>query len=297
MELWIKVFEVILPVIIVILTGFCFGKVTNVNLKPVNLLLLYISTPCLIFSSLMDGKITMEAAYQILIAGTLMIFTAMVLFSGILKILKKNISTFLNPLVFPNTANMALPIALYAFGNEAFEYAIIFTTIVFFYHCSVGIFILNGRDKIMEVFKTPLIYAVSLALLLNNNDIKVHVGLNNAINLLGTTSIPLMMFSLGHKLSETKIVNLNENLLLSSFRLLIGSALGYSICAILGVHGMIAKVMILQFSMPSAVFNFILSDRYNKSPEKVASLVFVSTVLSIIFIPIILYLLMKQDAS
>ena len=115
----------------------------------------------------------------------------------------------------------------------------------------------------------------------------------NAINLLGTTSIPLMMFSLGHKLSETKIVDLNENLLLSSFRLLIGSLLGYSVCKILGVQGLIAKVMILQFSMPSAVFNFILSDRYNKSPEKVASLVFVSTVLSIIFVPIVLYLLMK----
>ena len=150
MELWIKVFEVILPVIIVILTGFCFGKVTNVNLKPVNLLLLYISTPCLIFSSLMDGKITMDAAYQIIVAGSIMIFVGIGLFSAILKILKKNIVTFLNPLVFPNTANMALPIALYAFGNEAFEYAIIFTTIVFFYHCSIGIFILNGRDKITE---------------------------------------------------------------------------------------------------------------------------------------------------
>ena len=293
MELWIKVFEVILPVIIVILTGFCFGKVTNVNLKPVNLLLLYISTPCLIFSSLMDGKITMDAAYQIIVAGSIMIFVGIGLFSAILKMLKKNIVTFLNPLVFPNTANMALPIALYAFGNEAFEYAIIFTTIVFFYHCSIGIFILNGRDKITEVFKTPLIYAVSLALILNNNQINIHVGLNNAINLLGTTSIPLMMFSLGHKLSETKIVDLNENLLLSSFRLLIGSLLGYSVCKILGVQGLIAKVMILQFSMPSAVFNFILSDRYNKSPEKVASLVFVSTVLSIIFVPIVLYLLMK----
>ena len=82
-------------------------------------------------------------------------------------------------MVFPNTANMALPIALYAFGNEAFEYAIIFTTIVFFYHCSIGIFILNGRDKITEVFKTPLIYAVSLALILNNNEINIHVGLNS----------------------------------------------------------------------------------------------------------------------
>ena len=122
MELWIKVFEVILPVIIVILTGFCFGKVTNVNLKPVNLLLLYISTPCLIFSSLMDGKITMDAAYQIIVAGSIMIFVGIGLFSAILKILKKNIVTFLNPLVFPNTANMALPIALYAFGNEAFPF-------------------------------------------------------------------------------------------------------------------------------------------------------------------------------
>ena len=176
MELWIKVFEVILPVIIVILTGFCFGKVTNVNLKPVNLLLLYISTPCLIFSSLMDGKITMDAAYQIIVAGSIMIFLGIGLFSAILKILKKNIVTFLNPLVFPNTANMALPIALYAFGNEAFEYAIIFTTIVFFYHCSIGIFILNGRDKITEVFKTPLIYAVSLALILNNNEINKKIS-------------------------------------------------------------------------------------------------------------------------
>ena len=81
MELWIKVFEVILPVIIVILTGFIFGKVTNVNLKPINLLLLYISTPCLIFSALIDGNITLEAAYQILLAGTLMIFTGMFIFS------------------------------------------------------------------------------------------------------------------------------------------------------------------------------------------------------------------------
>ena len=135
MELWIKVFEVILPVIIVILTGFAFGKVTNVNLKPINLLLLYISTPCLIFSSLIDGKITMEAAYQILIAGSLMIFIGMGIFSIILKVLKKDIVTFLNPLVFPNTANMALPIALYAFGNQAFEYAIIFTTIVIINIC------------------------------------------------------------------------------------------------------------------------------------------------------------------
>ena len=293
MDLWVKVFEVILPVIIVIMTGYIFGKLTNVNLKPINLLLLYISTPCLIFSALMDGKITLDATYQILIGGTLMIFLGMGMFTLILKYLKKNITIFLNPLVFPNTANMALPIALFAFGSEAFEYAIIFTTLVFFYHCSIGIYILNGPKKIDEVFKTPLIYTVALALILNNLEVNINTGLNNAINLLGTTSIPLMMFSLGHKLSETKIIDLNENIILGSLRLAMGCIISFSICKMLGIQGLIAKVLILQFSMPSAVFNFILSDRYNKSPEKVASLVFVSTVLSIPVIPIILYFLMK----
>ena len=94
MDLWVKVFEVILPVIIVIMTGYIFGKLTNVNLKPINLLLLYISTPCLIFSALMDGKITLDATYQILIGGTLMIFLGMGMFTLILKYLKKNITIF-----------------------------------------------------------------------------------------------------------------------------------------------------------------------------------------------------------
>ena len=98
MELWIKVFEVILPVIIVILTGFCFGKVTNVNLKPVNLLLLYISTPCLIFSSLMDGKITMDAAYQIIVAGSIMIFVGIGLFFSYIENTKKKYSHFSKPI-------------------------------------------------------------------------------------------------------------------------------------------------------------------------------------------------------
>tara|TARA_B100001939_G_scaffold102373_1_gene88277 strand:- start:2627 stop:2764 length:138 start_codon:yes stop_codon:yes gene_type:complete len=45
--------------------------------------------------------------------------------------------------------------------------------------------------------------------------------------------------------------------------------------------------------MPSAVFNFILADKYNKNPDRVASIVFVSTLLSLFTIPVILYFLMK----
>ena len=45
MDLWLKVFEVILPVILVVSVGFLFGKFTSTNMKPVNLILLYLATP------------------------------------------------------------------------------------------------------------------------------------------------------------------------------------------------------------------------------------------------------------
>ena len=78
--------------------------------------------------------------------------------------------------------------------------------------------------------------------------------------------IPLMMFSLGHKLlSETKIINLKSDLLLSSIRLSYGFIIKLAICNIFDIDNLLIKVFIIQYSMPSAVFNYILADKYDKN--------------------------------
>ena len=113
MELWLKVFEVILPVIIIVITGYVFGRLTNVNLKPINLLLLYISTPCLIFSSLIDGKVTLSDAYQILISGTVMIFLSIIIGACLLKLFKIDSRPFFFPIHImpPYYENCSLPVS------------------------------------------------------------------------------------------------------------------------------------------------------------------------------------------
>ena len=72
-----------------------------------------------------------------------------------------------------------------------------------------------------------------------------------------------------------------------------GITVSLIICKFFQVGSHLAKVLIVQYAMPSAVFNFILADRYNKSPEKIASIVFVSTIISILVIPIVLYQFMN----
>ena len=160
-------------------------------------------------------------------------------------------------------------------------------------HCSFGIIFINGVSNIKEVFKIPLIYTVALALILNNYEVEIYKPINISLDLIGTTCIPLMMFSLGHKLSETKIVNLKSDLLLSSIRLSYGFIISLAICNIFDIDNLLIKVFIIQYSMPSAVFNYILADKYDKNPDRVASIVFVSTIMSLLTIPFILYFLMK----
>ncbi len=293
MELWLKVLEVILPVMIVVLAGYLFGRITKINFKPINMIIMYIATPCLIFSSLIEGRVTLDDASQIVLVGTIIVLMSLFLSFFLIKIAKKDFAIFLNPLVFPNTANLGLPIVLFAFGEEVFDYAIIFTTVVFFFHCTIGIFIIHGGRKLGEIFKVPLIYAVVLAIFLNKTGVEINTEINNSIKLLGTTCIPLMMFSLGHKLSETRIVDFKEDFIVGVARFVMGITVSLIICKFFQVGSHLAKVLIVQYAMPSAVFNFILADRYNKSPEKIASIVFVSTIISILVIPIVLYQFMN----
>ena len=293
MDLWLKVFEVILPVILVVSVGFLFGKFTSTNMKPVNLILLYLATPCLIFTSLIGDNIKLNEILNIVYIGGMIVLIGVPIIYLVLRTINKDPKVFLNTIIFPNTANLGLPIVLFAFGEQAFDYAILFTTIVFFLHCSVGIVFINGIGNLQEIFKVPLIYAVALALILNNYDIKVYEPINNSLKLIGTTCIPLMMFSLGHKLAETKIINIKSDIILSCIRLTYGFIISSVICSFFNIDSLLIKVFIIQYSMPSAVFNFILADKYNKNPDRVASIVFVSTLLSLFTIPVILYFLMK----
>ena len=293
MELWIRVFEVMFPVIAVVSVGYVFGLFTKVNMKPVNTILLYLSTPCLIFTSLTEDRVQFIEILNIISIGTLLVLIGVPIIYLFLKVINKDPKIFLNPIIFPNTANLGLPVVLFAFGDAAFDYAILFTTIVFFLHCSFGIIFINGISNVKEIFKIPLIYTVALALVLNNYEVEIYKPINISLDLIGTTCIPLMMFSLGHKLSETKIVNLKSDLLLSSIRLSYGFLISLAICNIFDIDNLLIKVFIIQYSMPSAVFNYILADKYDKNPDRVASIVFVSTIMSLITIPFILYFLMK----
>ena len=56
---------------------------------------------------------------------------------------------------------------------------------------------------------------------------------------------------------------------------------------VFGLQGIMAGVVLLQATMPSAVFNYVFADRYHRDPDKVAAVILQSTLLSVITLPML----------
>ena len=206
----------------------------------------------------------------------------------VLRGLRLPLHTFLSPMIFANNGNMGLPLCLFAFGPVGLSLAVVFFATVALAHFTAGVWIWSGRASLAELIRTPLSYAVLLAAAVLATGYEVPRWLQHTTELLGGLTIPLMLLTLGVSLSRLQIRSAQRALGLSMLRLGMGCLIGVGLSEAMGLEGIPRGVLILQCSMPVAVFNYIFAQRYGRSPDEVASLVVVSTLLSFVTLPLLL---------
>ena len=94
-----------------------------------------------------------------------------------------------------------------------------------------------------------------------------------------------MLLMLGTSLANLNLSALRETFTVASTRLLLGLGLGVLAIWLFELEGILAGVVLLQAAMPSAVFNYVFAERYNREPDKVAAVILQSTLISIISLP------------
>ena len=288
-----EILNIVFPVFIIISVGFLFSKYKKIQLTAINELVIYITTPCLIISSLSKFPIDLKLAFSISLSTLGVVLFCLVIGFIIVKALKLDIPVYLPPILFANTGNMGLPMLLFAFGQSGFNIGILYMVSTTFIHYTLGIVLLNWSIKKWEIFKLPLIYSTILGIIISANQIQIPTAIDRSINLLGNITIPAMIFALGYKLAELKISKVWISFLIGSLRIFIGFFAGIILSYLLGLEGIAKKVVILQASMPPAIFNFVLAEKYRRDSEAVASIIMAGTIVSFIVIPIIISFLIK----
>jgi len=297
MEIYIKLFEVLFPVFFVVGVGYYIGKKNpKIDTKFITNFAANIGTPALILYALNIKNISFDIFsnyfwyYLLAITG---FFFVGIIFLLILK--TKDIIRELPPFVLPNTGNMGLPICLFAYGSDGLGIAAAISSLIILFHFTLGVFLADRKFNFEVILKSPPFYTIIISVLLLYYEIQLPVFIENTSFLLMYATIFLILMSLGIALTRLKIFSFSKALISSVGRLILGPIIGLSIIYYYELDGFAAGVLLIQCSMPSAILNYLVGSIYSpkKIVDNIASMIVVSTFLSFITVPIVVFFSLK----
>jgi hypothetical protein len=285
---------VVLPVLLVAGIGFTWAKMgrrfDSVFLTDIAT---NIGTPCLVAHSLTTLKVPPSDLAQMGVAVLIAIAGFLALGIITLRLLKLSPNSYLPALIFPNTGNMGLPLALFAFGQEGLGLAVVYFACTVTLQFTVGISLSAGSLSLSRLVRTPAIYAVVISAILLTFNIPLPAWIDNTIGVLGGVTIPMMLLTLGVSLAQLKVNAMGRNLLLALVRLAGGFVIALIVAHVFRLPPTATGVLIIQSSMPVAVFNFLFAQYYGRAHGDVAAMVVISTALSFITLPALAYFVLR----
>jgi predicted permease len=283
-----QIFSIIFPILAIVLVGYLYGRRHVPDMAAANKLNIEIFVPALIFDVL-SGKEFNLGEYQLLAVGGLaVIFGSGLLAWPIARLLSYQFKTFVPPMMFNNSGNMGLPLALFAFGEAALPAAVVLFIIENTLHFSVGIKMLDSRSSIMGLLKSPLLIASLAGLVVAVMHIEIPEVVAIPIEMLGQVSIPLMLFALGVRLIHIDWHAWRIGVVGAIVCPLSGILIALGMGTLLSLDTSQYAMLVIFGALPPAVLNYMFAERFNQQPEQVASIVMMGNLASIAVIPAVL---------
>lgn len=289
---FLHVLSIVFPVFSIIGLGYLFARLRRIGLEPLIEVLLYITIPALVISSMIKRELILGDLFIVSISACgVVLGTGLMSFLYLSAIKRKELRGFYLPTMFMNSGNMAFPLSLLAFGEDGLAIAVIYYVTIGILVSSLGVYVAKGKGGFSEIFKLPLIYASIIGIVINLGDLSLPEPIIDTMDILGGATIPLMLITLGYSLYSISLASINLSIAGVVIRMGGGILTAYILVNLLGVEGLNRKVILLASAMPSAVINFIMTQRYRLNPELVASIILLSTLISLLATPLLLAIL------
>ena len=286
----LRIVSIIFPLFAIVLAGWFYGRRHQPDMALANQLNMDVFVPALVFAAL-AGKSFDLLGYQALAVGGI----AVVLGSGLLawplaRLLQVDAKTFLPPMMFNNSGNMGLPLAVLAFGEAALPAAVVLFLVENLLHFSLGAWMLDHRTRLANLWRLPMMLAALAGLAASLAGIALWPPLLTAIRMLGDICIPLLLFTLGVRLADASFHAWGIGLAGAVARPVLGMLIAWGAGWALGLSAQHQALLLVFGALPPAVLNYVFAERYRQEPDKVASIVMVGNVAALLFIPLALAL-------
>lgn len=293
--------EIIPPFVLLFLgvgLGFLFGRIFRVDSSPFSKAFNYIFSPILVFTGTLSGSF--EIDYISVFFAFLCLNLSLILvsygWSLVVPLSTKENALFRFTGTTSNVGNFGLPLCISLFGDQAIALVAFIIISTSFTMQLVGVYFLTNElksrfDAFLEVFKMPVLWALILASVFQLLEIRIPEVVFSPMTEIGRAAIPLAVFIFGIALSRLRSFSLPSRLIAQSvlLRLLISPLFALGIIYFTDMGEVARKVFFVESTLPLAVFTIILADVCDCDVEKASTMVFVSTLLSMVTVPAWIY--------
>lgn len=297
------IFNQVSTLLLLLLAGFIAKKVGIINdavNKKLSELLLMVTSPMLIFTSfLMEyEEEKLVNAFYIIALGTVMfiisIFAAEKIFFT--KQPEGKRAVIKSAMVFSNCGFMGFPLVDSIFGQEGVFYASIYLVVFNIVVWTYGVMVFSGKANfnIKKMLLTPAMVAVYLGITVFLFQINIPFPIKNAAQMTGNMTTPLSMIIIGAIIESANLKDALSDIqvyILSIMRLLFMPLLAYFLVMFIDIPKIASDICIVVLAMPMSVNAAVFAEKFETEPLFVSKVVTVSTLLSMLTIPIILRLL------
>ena len=296
------VFQTMLKLFLLLILGFVlfkchiFDEYTN---KKISALIVNVASPMLIISSIAGVEGSNKSIVFLMIGAGILMYIGFIILGKIINRIfpfpKKDWPVYECMVVFANTGFMGYPVLLDVFGQEAVFYAsLIHMAFNFFVYTYAIMCLTKGDDSEFKLnFKqllTPGIILIFVGIFIYLFDIQLPSVLMDTINSVGSLTAPLSMMMIGSSLAVYPIKDSFtdwRSYVFAFVRLMIVPFVTMIMCRLLHIDAYYANITIITNAMPVGSMVLMLAIQYNANVKIVTRNIVVSTLLSVITIPIV----------
>lgn len=286
----LRIIAILFPLFAITALGYLVGRRSRPDLSHANQLNMEVFIPALVFAALASKDFQLARHLPLLLAALALVVGSGLAAWGLARMAGIAPKTFVPPIMFNNSGNLGLPLAVLAFGDAALAPAVVMFMVSNLLHFSFGAWLLDHEARLGSVWRVPSVLATFAGLGVGLAGIQVWPPLMVAARMLGDISIPLMLFGLGVRLADSRITALGVGVLGALARPLVGLTLAYGLIWVIPLPPAQQAMLLVFGALPPAVLNFIFAERYGQEPDKVASMVLLGNVAAVVVLPLALAL-------
>lgn len=266
--------------------------------KKLSSIVVDITCPLLVLSSVMGDEMPDRSLILPLVGVGFLTYIILLVFGfGVPRFISKNhddqgMIGF--SLMFANVGFIGYPIVASIFGPKAVFYAALLNVPNTFFIFTAGVMLVKGEYSIRQfnpkVLLSPALIGAFIAALLVAFGVHTPEMIARPITMVGNITVPAALMIIGSSMARLplrEIIGSGKVYATSFLRLVIVPLSVYFLFRLCGVNTLINNINTVVIAMPVASFGTMFCMKYGRNPSLMTEATFITTLFSIITIPLI----------